>query len=162
MSAAAAARAPVVVLDTNVLLDWRVFRDPLAAPLVTALERGALDWVACEAMATEWADVWPRAAFARWQPDAAWAAAVFERARIVEAPPRAPWRCKDPDDQVFIDLAVAQSARWLLTKDRALLQLARRAALHGVQVMTLQRWVDTEAAAVGAASPTTPEPAPLS
>ena len=35
--------------------------------------------------------------------------------------------CRDPDDQRFVDLAVAQSARYLLTRDRALLALARGA-----------------------------------
>ena len=135
------APAPCVVLDTNVLLDWRVFRDPLATPLAQAVEAGQLHWVACEAMRDEWGHVWPRSAFARWAPDPAHAESVFTHARMVEAPARSGLRCKDPDDQVFIDLAVAQRARWLITKDRALLQLARRAqALHGVGVMTLAQW----------------------
>lgn len=130
----------VIVLDTNALLDWVVFNDPIARPLQAALQAGRLRWIACESMQTEWAHVWPRSAFARWQPDAARAQAVFAQAQRVPEPPRGPLRCKDPDDQVFIDLAVQHRARWLLTKDAALLKLARRARLLGVEVTTLAIW----------------------
>ena len=136
---------PVIVLDTNVLLDWHVFRDPVATPLAEAITQGRLDWIACEPMRVEWAQVWPRSCFSRWQADATRAAAAFEPARLVDVPPRSPWRCKDPDDQVFIDLAIAHQATWLLSKDHALLQLRRRAALQGVAVMTLTQWSGTVA-----------------
>lgn len=131
---------PLIVLDTNALLDWVVFRDPVAAPLEAALRAGRLRWIACTAMATEWHHVWPRSVFARWQPDAARTQAVFEQAHLVPEPPRGPLRCKDPDDQVFIDLALQHRARWLISKDTALLKLARRARLLGVEVMTFTAW----------------------
>jgi predicted nucleic acid-binding protein len=41
--------------------------------------------------------------------------------------------CKDPDDQVFIDLAVARGAL-LLSKDRAVLVMRKRLAARGVVV----------------------------
>jgi predicted nucleic acid-binding protein len=44
-------------------------------------------------------------------------------------PPRAPCVCKDPDDQVFIDLAVAHGAL-LLSKDQAVLTMRKRLALR--------------------------------
>lgn len=132
---------PRVVLDTNVLLEWRVFADPRLAPLVLALETRAVEWLACAAMEREWSLVWPRPAFARWQPDPARTASVFEHARPCEAPAFCGLRCKDPQDQVFIDLAVAQQATWLLTRDAALLKLARRARdRHGVQVVPPEAW----------------------
>lgn len=131
---------PAIVLDTNVLLDWRVFRDPLARPLATAIRAGTLDWVACPSMRTEWSHVWPRACFARWQVDPAEAEHAFDSVRWAPEPPRCLWRCKDPDDQVFINLAISQQARWLLTKDLALLRMAKRAASAGVMVMTLSEW----------------------
>jgi predicted nucleic acid-binding protein len=63
---------------------------------------------------------------------------VFQHATFVDEPPRCSLRCKDPDDQVFIDLAVHVGARWLFSKDAALLKLARRAQkFHGVQVTPL-------------------------
>jgi predicted nucleic acid-binding protein len=53
--------------------------------------------------------------------------------RLEGVPPRAPCVCSDPDDQVFIDLAVAQGAR-LLSKDRAVLSMRKRLATRGVAV----------------------------
>jgi predicted nucleic acid-binding protein len=49
-------------------------------------------------------------------------------------------RCTDPDDQVFIDLALACKARWLLSKDRALLKLARRARALGLSIQPPASW----------------------
>ncbi|MFT3859255.1 MAG: PIN domain-containing protein [Aquabacterium sp.] len=60
---------PIVILDTNALLDWRVFKDPAAHPVAQALNEGRLRWLACPSMEQEWHQVWPRSAFARWQPD---------------------------------------------------------------------------------------------
>jgi predicted nucleic acid-binding protein len=57
-----------------------------------------------------------------------------ERARMLEAPARAPIRCSDPDDQKFIDLAVRHKCL-LLSKDGAVLGLKKRLAAHGVSVV---------------------------
>ena len=35
------------VLDTNVVLDWLVFRNPRTAPVARALESGAMRWLSC-------------------------------------------------------------------------------------------------------------------
>lgn len=133
---------PVVVLDTNALLDWCVFKDPVAHPLVAALQAGQMRWLACEAMRAEWHQVWPRSCFARWQPNADITQRVHDHAEMVPEPPRGPLRCRDPDDQVFIDLALHVGARWLFTKDADLLKLARRARQRGVLVLSLQQWCD--------------------
>lgn len=130
----------VIVLDTNALLDWHVFRDPVMQPVAEGIRAGRLRWLACPAMQREWGLVWPRSGFARWQPDAAIAQAAFECAEIVADPARGPMRCQDPDDQVFIDLALAHQARWLLSKDRALLKLAKRARAHGLSIEPQARW----------------------
>jgi predicted nucleic acid-binding protein len=66
---------------------------------------------------------------------------------MVAEPPRGPLKCKDPDDQVFIDLALHLNAQWLFTKDAALLKLAKRARLRGTQVLSLQQWVASSASA---------------
>lgn len=135
-------RVPIAILDTNALLDWRVFKDPAAAPVAEALTLGTLRWLASPAMETEWHQVWPRSAFARWQPDPSLTTTVFDHAERVAEPPRGPLRCKDPDDQVFIDLALHVGATWLFTKDAALLKLAGRARrLTGLRVLSLQDWV---------------------
>ena len=56
------------------------------------------------------------------------------------AAPGPPLRCRDPDDQMFIDLALSARAQWLVTRDRALLVLARRARLRGVTVIRPVDW----------------------
>jgi len=56
-------------------------------------------------------------------------------------PARGPLACTDPDDQVFIDFALQHRCTWLVSRDRALLRLARRAAAWGVEVLTPQAWM---------------------
>ena len=140
-SLAPADGTPIVILDTNALLDWRVFKDPAAQPIVEGILGGHLRWLACPSMEQEWHQVWPRSYFKDWQPDPMLTLTVFQHATFVDEPPRGPLRCNDPDDQVFIDLAIHVGARWLFSKDAALLKLGRRAQkFHGVQVLPLAAW----------------------
>jgi putative PIN family toxin of toxin-antitoxin system len=127
----------IVVLDTNIVLDLFVFRDVAAAPLLQALEAGTLAWISTPHMRDELARVLaypqivPRLAF--YQLQAADVLAAFDRhARIVEAAAKAPVTCSDADDQVFIDLAVAQQA-WLFSKDQAVLSMQKRLLALGVR-----------------------------
>lgn len=131
---------PLIVLDTNALLDWHVFKDPAMTPVAQAISSGALHWIACPAMQREWHLVWQRPVFTRWSPDAAVAQAAFDMAQMVDNPARGSMRCKDPDDQVFIDLALARQAQWLLSKDAALLKLARRARALGLSILQPKAW----------------------
>jgi putative PIN family toxin of toxin-antitoxin system len=129
----------LAVLDTNVVLDLLVFDDPARAPLAAALAAGELRWLATAAMRDEFERVlgYPRIA-ARLTAigrHAVQALAAFDaRAhRIDDAPARAPCACRDPDDQIFIDLAVAHRAR-LVSKDRAVLSMRKRLAAFRVSV----------------------------
>lgn len=139
-----ACASQLTIIDTNVLLDWLVFRDPHVASLADAVQSGRLSWLATAPMREEMERVLTYEWIAARAPDlprirAAWT----DHARMVEpAAPRAPIRCKDPDDQKFIDLAVACSATWLVTKDRELLKLAKRAARLGVAVLRPAEWHD--------------------
>jgi uncharacterized protein len=129
---------PSVVLDTNAVLDWLVFANPSMAPVAAAVQSGAVIWLACPRMREELARTLAYVDLAKWQPDVAHVLSTFDRhAQMLAAPPPSPTRlrCTDPDDQVFMDLALDAKARWLLTHDRALLKLARHARLLGVQVM---------------------------
>jgi predicted nucleic acid-binding protein len=50
-------------------------------------------------------------------------------------------RCGDPDDQKFLELALASGARWLLSKDNELLRLDRRTSHTGLFSIRLpQLW----------------------
>ncbi|MBN9411879.1 MAG: putative toxin-antitoxin system toxin component, PIN family [Burkholderiales bacterium] len=128
--------AKAIVIDTNVVLDLFVFDDPAAGVLRDALGSGQLAWLATAAMRDELARVLAYPQIARRLAHRALAVdavlAQFDRgARVVETAARAPFVCKDADDQKFIDLAVAHRAL-LLSKDAAVLCMRRRLATLGV------------------------------
>ncbi|MGJ3702936.1 putative toxin-antitoxin system toxin component, PIN family [Variovorax sp. AFSI2.2] len=137
-----AAPGAFVVIDTNIALDLLVFDNPDCLPLAAALAASELRWLATAAMRSELARVlgYPliAARLARRNLAAEAVLASFdERVQLVaEAPPRASCVCKDPDDQVFIDLAVARRAR-LLSKDQAVLTMRKRLAAQGVVVQAV-------------------------
>jgi uncharacterized protein len=125
-----------IVLDTNVALDWLVFRDPDVAPIAAAIESGQWRWVATAAMRAEFDAVLARPDFQRWAAQGEAIAAGWERwASVVEAPTASgTLRCADADDQMFIDLALALQPSRLFSRDREVLRLARRARLLGVTI----------------------------
>ena len=133
-----------VVVDTNVALDWLVFRKPSVTPLFEQIAAGRLRWLGCDRMRDELAHVLSRGLGGRLgdQPAEPVVQAWCSHVRMQPAPvPGATQRlhCTDPDDQVFIDAAVVWQARWLVTRDRALLRLAKRARRWGVEVLTPER-----------------------
>ncbi len=121
-----------LVLDTNIVLDLFIFADVRTHALRDRLERGEFDWLATSVMRDElervldYAHIQVKLAYYKLD-----AKAVLERfdsyARIVDAAPKAPVTCKDPDDQKFIDLAVAHKCM-LLSKDAAVLSMTKRLA----------------------------------
>jgi len=144
----AALAVPQLVLDTNIVLDLYVFQDPATAPLRLALQHKRLHWIATPAMREELACVlaYPHIA-RRQQRDAssqpgqaadplAWVLAHFDAQVSLVAPAaKARVTCRDPDDQKFIDLAVAHQAL-LLSKDQAVLCMKKRLLALGVQALT--------------------------
>jgi predicted nucleic acid-binding protein len=119
-----------LVLDTNIVLDLFVFADPRTEPLRELLTQDGASWLATAAMRDELEHVlaYPHieAKLAYYQLDRARVLARFDRhARIVDAPAKAPVTCSDPDDQKFIDLAVAHQCM-LLSKDAAVLSMKKR------------------------------------
>jgi predicted nucleic acid-binding protein len=129
-----------LVLDTNIVLDVLVFGDAAAQPVARGLEDGSLDWLATAAMREELARVlgYPKLAerVAFHRGDAGAVLADFDRrARLVPAPAKAPLTCGDPDDQKFIDLAVAHRCT-LLSKDYEVLRMRKRLAGLAVAAMS--------------------------
>lgn len=131
-------RAPpgAVVLDTNIALDLLLFRDPSTLALAQELAQGTIVWHATAAMRAEFARVLGYPALQAWLAradiDADRVLAQFDhQCRIHPDVATGPPRCSDPDDQKFIDLALALRAV-LLSKDHAVLRL--RAALAGCGV----------------------------
>ena len=121
-----------LVLDTNIVLDLLVFGDAAARPVSEARAAGRLRWIATAPMREELARVlaYPklaaRVAFHRGSAEPV--LADFDRqALIVDAPAKAALTCGDPDDQKFIDLAVAHRCT-LLSKDYEVLRMRKRLA----------------------------------
>jgi predicted nucleic acid-binding protein len=144
----AAAPRPTLdlVIDTNVVLDWLAFRHPVGAPLEEALTSGQCRWLCTRAMRDEFAHVIARETLRRWAIDASAVLAVFDALGVEVGTPPLPGvaerlRCSDPDDQPFIDLAIARRAHALLTRDRAVLRLASRARRLGVLIATPEVWL---------------------
>jgi len=134
-----------LVLDTNIVLDLFVFGDAQVQPLSERLRAGELRWLATAPMREELARVlrYPklaeRVSRQRGSEDAV--LADFDRhAQLVEAPPPAAVSCSDPDDQKFIDLAVAHRCT-LLSKDREVLRLRKQ--LERLQVRASVRLVQS-------------------
>jgi predicted nucleic acid-binding protein len=143
--------APRIVLDTNVLLDLWVFADPAVAGLAAALGAGHLQPVRSTATDGELRAVLARPTFGLApEGQAALVTDWLARAVAVEAPPVTGLRCRDPLDQKFVELAVAAGARYLVTRDRALLALARRARDRGIAVLAPGGFAAALAEGIGA------------
>ena len=136
---------PAIVLDTNVVLDWLVFADPSSGALAAAIQRHQVRWLATAAMRDELAEVLRRGVGADRGTEPAvaldtWDEHVELRQEAPRLPAAIPLRCSDADDQKFLDLAHAAGARWLLSRDRAVLRVARRAAAFGIAITVPESW----------------------
>ena len=130
-----------IVLDTNVVLDCFVFHDPCVSAVLAAIgDRSAL--LLSDASCTaelERVLSYPqlrldfeaqRAVMARYGRHAN----RFDGAAAV-APIPLP-RCRDADDQKFLELARDAAADLLITKDKALLALAKpRYGIHAFKII---------------------------
>ena len=146
--------AQCVVLDTNVCLDLFVFRDPRWAPLMAGLRDGSIQAVTRADCRREWEIVltYPHLP----QDDAKRSAAAAEFDSLIScvaledyvAPEVRMPVCKDTDDQKFLETAWQVGAAVLITKDKALLKLARRTAKLGLfSILRPDAWVLAHTAA---------------
>lgn len=135
----------LIVLDTNVVLDWLLFDDPAMSGLATVITSCRMRWIATAAMRGEFEQVLGRGLAAARSADPAsmgsrWTRHCIEYPRAPVAPTHL--RCTDNDDQKFLDLALFAGARWLISRDRAVLKLRRRAAAYGIAIATPEQWCD--------------------
>ena len=124
-----------LVLDTNVWLDWLVFDDPSIAPIraaVAAKQAEVFIDAACEAELERALgyDLGKKRTLDAEGRGACLAECRRVAQKIASPVPEAERArlpaCRDPDDQKFLEAALNSRADFLLTKDRALLDLARR------------------------------------
>ncbi len=114
-------------------LDWLVFDDPSVAPVKAAVAANRAEVFidsACEAelaralgydLGKHTVDI--AACLAECRRVARRIDSPVSETQLAELP-----ACRDPDDQKFLEAALNSRAEFLLTKDRALLDLQRRIA----------------------------------
>lgn len=145
---------PRVVLDTNAWLDLLHYRDPRAAALADAIAGGRVVAVTDAQCDAEWQrvlgyrqlkldDAMRQALEAahgacahRWTPDEPPLPPLHSTPQTASLP-----LCADPDDQKFIELAAACGAKWLVSRDLAVLAVGRRTAQAGLfWILTPEQW----------------------
>ena len=124
------------VLDTNIVLDLWVFDEPAAQALRDSLHDGQTRWLVTAAMREELARVLHYPHIARRLAARTLTADTVlghfdHHAKLQADAPKAPYTCKDADDQKFIDLAVQHGAA-LHSKDAQVLCMKNRLARCGV------------------------------
>jgi putative PIN family toxin of toxin-antitoxin system len=118
-----------VALDTNVLLSLFVFADSRFAPLRGEIEAGRWRALSSAPCLAEFHRVlgYPQFALSIERQATAYAA-YLELAHMIDTVPQeaiALPRCRDKDDQKFLELARDGGADWLVTADKDLLRLRR-------------------------------------
>jgi uncharacterized protein len=121
---------PIVVLDTNIVLDWLVFEDGGMPELMAALNDRRLAIATNAECTAELARVLAYPIFAltaEAQHEAlakyvAFTAVMAPRASLLGQVPR----CRDKDDQKFLELAAHVGAAAIVSKDNAVLGTHRR------------------------------------
>jgi putative PIN family toxin of toxin-antitoxin system len=145
------APAKRIVIDTNVCLDLFVFHDPRWATLLAALESGAVEAITRDDCRAEYLVVLHYAHLPLDDDSRPGAGARFDALIKVVAPAAKPVRlpvCSDPDDQKFLEVARDGDADILITKDKALLRLARKTAQAGMfSIMLPEAWVKASSVA---------------
>ena len=133
------------VIDTNIVLDMFIFNDERSRTLHQALKDQAVQWIATQVMRDElervlsYTHLQPRMAV--YQVTATDVLTQFDAlVQPKDTAPKAPWVCKDPDDQKFIDLAV-QHKSFLLSKDKAVLCMRKRLLSAGVNAQTAIKFI---------------------
>lgn len=144
-SAAGSATLPRVVLDTNVCLDLFVFRDPRWDTLLQALRDKSIQAVTRDDCRNEWMAVLNYPHLPLTEADKPDICAAFDQ--LITCLPVAGVNsfglplCSDKDDQKFLELALQSGADVLITKDKALLKLARKTLNKGMfRIIPPQAW----------------------
>jgi putative PIN family toxin of toxin-antitoxin system len=128
-----------VVLDTNAVLDWLLFDGPGVQPMIAAVKQGRLLPITNDACFAELERVlrYPRLRLDTAQRGALLAAYRTAATWIDAAAGEDVPRCRDRDDQKFLDLAAAARAHFLVTRDARVLAMSRRMEKRfGVRVVT--------------------------
>jgi putative PIN family toxin of toxin-antitoxin system len=142
------------VLDTNVVIDWLVFDDPFMRPLREGAQSGVVTVLTHQPAIDELRRMLTYPAL---KLDPATQSEVFERylaqtsiwpaagsADAADAAlPKGFPRCRDADDDPFLALAYHARAAALVSRDKAVLKLKRRARRFGFEILNVPEMIET-------------------
>lgn len=134
-----------IVLDTNVCLDLFVFKDPRWHNLMQALINQDIEAITREDCRNEWLHVLDYPHLPVTPEIKSEVIKAFDQyitcLPISEQSTFGLPICTDKDDQKFLEIALHADANILLTKDKALLKLARKTKNKGMfQILAPQAW----------------------
>jgi predicted nucleic acid-binding protein len=125
-----------LVIDTNILLDIVYFNDQRVQDLKSKIEsneleiRVMLENLGRISRCTSRPQFFKSQEIYYQQLEDTKKYFQFEKLPI----PMSAFKCKDKDDQIFIDLAVLKAPCWLLSKDLEVIKLSKRLKNVGVMV----------------------------
>ena len=136
-------KKPRIVLDTNVCLDLFMFRDPRCQHLLSAMQQDQVECVTSSSCRMEWTLVlnYKKLALTEVQQQSLLAEfdalihVIPDDEASIDLLIKLPL-CRDKDDQKFLVLAHTAQADFLITKDKALLKLARKTSRLGLFTIT--------------------------
>lgn len=122
-------------------MDWWLFQHAPLLGLLDLITSGEFQLVGSQATYTELSQVIVRRCFADALAASGHSAeqilAIYQQTcGTWTSPVTSPWRCGDPDDQKFLDLALAAAPVVLITRDKQLRRHTKSARKQGVRIMT--------------------------
>jgi putative PIN family toxin of toxin-antitoxin system len=127
---------PKVILDTNILLDLFYFRDESVEYLFKCLKNFEIDAYTCESIWAEFEEVLARKPFLNTQDQINQLRIEHQNLFIWKSPEKkAPYKCRDTDDQVFVDLAVEIAPSIIISKDNHLLKMSKKLSTLGIKTL---------------------------
>lgn len=137
---------PSAVFDTNICLDFFIFRDPLSYQLLDAVKNRKLLAVTRADCRDEFLKVLDYPKLALTENEKKQATTSFDRFIIVIEPEIKDQCllpiCTDPDDQKFLETAFNANAKFLFSKDKALLKLAKYNRKRGLfRIISPAQWL---------------------
>jgi putative PIN family toxin of toxin-antitoxin system len=141
-----------LVLDTNVVLDWLVFDDPYMKPLRDGVRDQTVTLISYPPAFDELQRVLGYKQLKLNAPRQAEVLAAYQASTVIPLLPKEfslqslllpagfP-RCRDSDDQHFLAVAFHSQADALVSRDKAVLKLVKRAAKFGVRILDVPQLI---------------------
>lgn len=124
------------VFDTNIILDFLVYRNSTLQPLYEEIKAGRITSLASEATLYELGDVLARPQFKLTAEEVSERLAEWRACSVItEADQESAAVCRDTDDQKFLNLAYSQKADFLVSRDKLVLKCRGKCRTLGITVL---------------------------